>query len=621
MAKEMGLGGVADQFPKHVLSRRAVIQRAVALGVGLPAATMLASCGADDEDPTAISGSGEPKATPEAGGSPSTSPEDEPTPTSSTEQTAPVVDGEATPATGGTFVDGGDRLMGQEFEPGISGGTLIEAGYGGSVNFSRGGNTYALGQMVFESLLELNPFTLEPVGLLAEAWEVSEDGTTWTFSLREGVSWHDGEPFTGEDVVFSYEYLLTPELNAPAYSILTQYIASIDLIDDYTVAFAALAVRPDFWYYAARRWVAAEHVLADIPPADYPSSPAGTGEDPSLVVGTGPFKFVDLVEDEHFTLERNDDYWDGAPYLDGFVSRVYPSAEGQMTALLAGDADFVYEILLSYLPQLQEAGMTLAEWQAINPNAILFNLDPERTALFQDVRVRQALMYALDRQAMVDTSYEGVGEVVDIIMTRGSVYSNPDGITVRYSYDPDRANDLLDEAGWAMGPDGVRQKDGQRLSFTLLSSQEWEPWAIDAQVTQEYWRAVGVEVELEFVEIAALYELCPEGNYDAALFDFFPFAIAPDMSDFFACDSANNWTSYCNPEVDALLAEGSTTLDLEQRVEIYTEFQNRVLEDLPVIVLYYPNGYSAASPRVHNAGKVGNYLTMWYAAEKIWIEQ
>jgi peptide/nickel transport system substrate-binding protein len=587
------------------LSRRTLLRRAAIAGAAFPAvAALLAACGSDDEEAaTATSPAGTP------------TPASEPTATSEP----------TTPPTGGTLFEGGDRLMGQEFEEGTPGGTFVEAGAGNysDVNFgliSARSSCNAV-RMIYDCLIEPNPFTVEPVGVLAESWELSDDALTWTFYLRQGVMFHDGEEMTADDVLFSYGWLMDETFNTPYYTTLNENISAIDKIDDYTVAFTAPGVIPDFPFNAAIYMIVAEHVLGGMAAADYQSSGASTGADPAMVVGTGPFKLLELVPEDHLTLVRNEEYWDGAPYLETYIYRGAADGQSAITALLSGEADFVWEIQLTAIEQLEEAGFALAFWKALGYDILQFNLDPERTTLFQDVRVRQALMYALDRQAMTDAAYEGVGgEVANSLLVRTSAYVDPERITVEYAYDPDQAMALLDEAGWLPGDDGVREKDGQKLSFTVVAPSDWEPMINEFTVAQEQWRQIGVEAVSDLTPFETMLERVGNRDYDAVIYDF-PSRLTPDVSFFYKCGAPSNVNSYCNPEVDAVLDEARVELDQDRRIELYHQFQNLVLADLPMLPLMYVNGYSATSPRVRNPPYVDTLCNYWYAVEKIWVEE
>jgi peptide/nickel transport system substrate-binding protein len=612
---------------------RRLLQRGLMLGLGLPAVSLLAACGGDDDEATA------PSTTPTAAG---TQPMDETTPTEAPventpagelDEPSPTSDGEeatatsagepAAPPSGGTFVEGGDPLMGQEYEPGTPGGIFVEA-WASDVNFATGWATtqaWNAKRLLFEGLIETNPFSgYEPVGELAVAWEVSEDATLWTFFLREGVLFHDGEPFTAEDVVVSYAYQMDEAVGGSAFTVLTETIASIEQVDEYTVAFTTNDVSPDFLLATCLRLVAAAHIISQFEPADFNASPAGTGDDPAYVVGTGPFRFRELVTDDYITLDRFDGYWNGSPYVDSHIFRDFADGQAATTALLAGEIDYIWEILLTDRERLEEAGFILREWQILGFDAVVLNLDPERTPLFQDVRVRQALMHALDREAMLEVAYSGFGEVARVLVGRGTALANPDGITVHYPHDPEQAMALLDEAGWVVGDDGVREKDGQRFSFVLTGAADWEPLTDQATMVQEMWRTVGIEVELNLVPYDMLWELAPEHDFDAICMDP-PTEATSDRTFLYSCAGSSNFMGYCNPEVDALLEEARIELDQEHRIALYTEFQNLVWDELPLLPTVSSNGITATNPRVHNPSNCPLLTNMWYGVNKVWLEQ
>jgi peptide/nickel transport system substrate-binding protein len=615
------------------LSRRQFLQRATVLGFAIPAGTvLLAACGSDDDEPaatatgqaTATSGTSEATPTEMMDEPTPTGEMDEPTATSGTSEGTPTAEGEATtPPSGGTFYEGGDRLMGQEFEPGQPGGVFIEAFFDPPFIepfWTSTTTVYALIRNVYEALIEPNPFTLEPVGLLAESWEVSEDAINWTFFLREGVTFHDGEAFNADDVVFSYQYQLDESLEGGRSSHLNALIAGVQAVDELSVQVTAVDVFPDFLMEAGTLLIGAEHILSGIDPAEYLTSAVVTGSDPAMVIGTGPFKFVELVPEDHVTFERFDEYWDGAPYLDQFIYRSQASSDENVTGLLAGENDFVYELGLVAVPELEAAGFIIDQWETSSFVSVVVNNDADRSPFLSDPVVRQALLFGLDREAMAISHGEGISTIAETILAPTSPFCDAEGVTVRYPYDPERAMALLDEAGWVLGDDGVREKDGVRLSFTLMSESGWAPYNTMAEIAQENWRQIGVDVTAEIIVWATMVEMAANRDFDAWL-RYFPGGLVPDRTPQYGCESPDNLLGYCNPDLDALLEQARTTFDQEQRVELYTEFQNLVLTDLPVLPLIFPNGASAAAPRVHNPPRGNVPANYWFAVEKIWVEQ
>ncbi|HMM43006.1 MAG TPA: ABC transporter substrate-binding protein, partial [Thermomicrobiales bacterium] len=230
----------------------------------------------------------------------------------------------ASPSTGAGRVEGGDLTFGQTLEPvGSEGGTLIE----GSISdistvmpiVTDDDASGDFGSLIFESLIAINPFTLEPVGLLAEAWESNETLDVWTLYLRDGVTWHDGEPFTANDVKFTYELHMNPDSGSSYTSDISSKIKSVDVIDDLTVQFTLNQPLVDFLADLGVYNIVAQHIWGDTPAADVKQDGGATGQDPARVVGTGPFMFKEWITGDHATAVRNDNYWNGAPALDEYI--------------------------------------------------------------------------------------------------------------------------------------------------------------------------------------------------------------------------------------------------------------------------------------------------------------
>jgi peptide/nickel transport system substrate-binding protein len=594
---------------ERLLSRRALL-RAAAGGVAATAIVpLLAACGGDDDDdddePTATTAA---RATSAATG---TSAPAAPTATSGSVATQPAATQPAAtqpPAASPTTAPttGGDRLMGKEIEPaGSEGGTLIQAApYGGETISPFDAYQYAY--LVFELLVELHPDTAEPVGNLAEAWEVAADGLTWTFQLRDGVTWHDGEPFTADDVTTTYSIAINPDnLYADSFSA----ISAVETVDDATVAFTLAAPLVDFIPSVIGIWpIGPDHIWADVEVATLFEDPGVTGADPSRVIGTGPFKFEELVTGDHVTFVRNDDYWDGTPHLDEYVYRVAadPSALSQL--LRAGEIDmipFPPGVDPAAVAELEGADVTLPEFPAGDVQLITFNLDPAKTTLFQDVQVRKAMMHALDREVMVEGILFGYGEVAHSVITPLSWAYDPDSITTLYDFDPEAAAAMLDEAGWVEGSDGIREKDGQKLAFT---ASVWEA-NVDsisyAEAIQQFWSDVGIDMQIQVETTAVYFEKFSEArDYEMAIGSHYP-GTSPIFERSYACDEDSR-IGYCNPELDAILAEAASESDQAKRAE------------LPVGPLAFTTGIAAVSTRVHNM--YPNALNTVFNAETWWIE-
>ena len=618
------------------MTRRGFLGKTIFGAAGLTVlGGLLAACGGDDNEDTPAATS---TTASESGAEPTQTEAAEASPTGAAEPTEATAagspEGEATPAGspaagGGTRIDGGDRLMGKDIEePQQTGGTLIQAD---SLDIRTlnpilqndvpSGNVISL---ILESMIETNPDTLEPTGNLAVAWEVNEDASEWTFYLREGVTWHDGEPFTGQDVKMTYGLFMNPESGSNQTSTLTSKIDTVELVDDFTVHFKLKMPVVDFPIDSGSFRILANHIWADIPPAQVQQDPGSTGNDPSRVVGTGPFKFKEWITSDHVTLVRNDDYWDGAPSLDEFIYKIVPDTASAIQQLKTGEVDVYVGVEGSQVADFQNTDVNIVVYPQLSFTFYGTNMDESITTKFVDAKVRQALMYALDRQAIVDNIYFGYGEVAIGTLPTASWAANPEGIEpdLRYDYDPDKANQLLDEAGWLAGSDGIREKDGQRMSFDMYGISGNNIAVQSLQAMQEYWKAVGIEMTPQPEPFQQLVSRITE-TFDFEIFLVgFSWDATPDQSSMWACDSYKagfNMVKYCNPEVDDLLKQAAAEPNKEKRIELYTEFQNKLLVDIPMGVTVFSQGITGVNKRVHNF--FPSQQNTRFNAETWWVEQ
>lgn len=632
-----------DIFGKS-MNRRDVLKRATVLGLSAPViASLLAACGDDDEDPeeTAAPAADSTEATEEE---PTEAAEEEEEPTEETDaepteeadaeptegdDAEPTEEAEGTPDASGAgdeeWVESQDRLMGMEMEDGTQGGVIIESSFSDISNtnpiFSADTSSGDFQAMMFETLIQPHPETIEPVGELAAAWAVNEDATVWTMRLQEGVQWHDGEDLTADDVKFTYDTHLNEEVGSPRTSDFASKIESVEVVDDTTVRFNLLDTLVDFPLDLGVYPIIAEHIWADVAPADMVNDPGTTGQDPARVIGTGPFLFEEWVTGTLRSCVRNDNYWGGAPYLDQYIiSQVADQAAG-VQQLITGEVDWS-TVPEASVPELENTDVTIYQYPTLTFTFYGTNMDPEKTTLFQDVEVRKAMFHAIDREALIESIRFGYGEVaVGTIPVLSWAY-NPQGIENQYEYDPELAVELLESAGWMPGADGIREKDGQRLSFemnTNAGNQVREAYLV---AFQEYWAQIGIEMQPNFIPFDLLVEqLTTTFDFDVFLVGF-SWSATPDQSAVYGCDaygSGFNAVRYCNEEVDALMEEARTTVDQDERIQILTDYQNLLLEDLPMPVIDFPQGIIGVNQRVHNL--FPNAVNIRFNSHLWWIEQ
>jgi peptide/nickel transport system substrate-binding protein len=474
-------------------------------------------------------------------------------------------------------------------------------------------------QLVFEGVIGYDPSSGEPMPLLATNWETSDDGLTWTFSLRDGVTFHDGEPFTADDVVYSYQSYMNPELAAFDREFIASVVAEIAAVDELTVEVVANGVNADF-LDAMYFFIVAEHIYSQVPLAEMAQAPITTGEDPSMVTGTGPFRFAERVVGDNWIYAKHEGYWGGTPHLDEIVFQYTDDSSAVVAQLQTGALD-IGGVGGVDVVGFEGTEVTVIEGLTREMSFLSFNLDESRAPILADLQVRQALIHGLDRQSLIEPVWFSYAEVAETLLPPSLWSCDPEGVTARYPYDPNLATRLLDEAGWTVGADGVREKDSQRLTIEFLASGS-ESTSPGFAIIQESWRQIGVELTPKFQQGSTTREL-----YNAHDFEICWWAQPYGSSGYDTlvwqclCDSypeGGNRMMYCNPEFDALMEEVAQELDREERIEMFTELQNIYLGDLPIIPLVFEQSLYGVSDRIHNV-LVSTYLET-FNAETWWVD-
>lgn len=496
----------------------------------------------------------------------------------------------------------------------VRGGTYTEgtAGYPHLINplFSHLNDVDRdLCALVFEGLTQIDERN-EVVPLLAENWLVSDDGLTYTFHLRDSVRWQDGEPFTAKDVVFTIGLLQSEELTPSSpYAGLWQSI-EVSAVDPYTVQFQLMEPYAPFLQYTTIGLLP-EHLLRDVPPADLASDPFNHAP-----VGTGLFRVeASISTPERLVLTANQYHrlW-AQTMLDEIEFRFYPSFERALEAYAAGQVMGVSNILAEDLDRARELpDLQLLSAHLSGLSMVLLNLNNPEAIFFQDERVRQALLYGLDRQGLVDTVLDGRGLVLSSpIMPQSWAY---DSSLEPYPYDPARAVELLEEAGWTL-PDPAelalvesssdevqpRTKRGESFEFTLLASDVPDRVALAYAIARQ-WGELGVRVEVEAVSLSELMEdhLRPR-EYDAALVQW-QVRTDPDPYPLWhstQAESGQNYGGFVDRDADEAIEVARLLTDHGRRAELYAQFQEVFAERVPAILLYQPVYTFGVDARVRN---------------------
>lgn len=443
-------------------------------------------------------------------------------------------------------------------------------------------------EQIFDPLLALDA-DLNVVPNLAEGWAWSDEGQTLTITLRPNVKFHNGDPMTSADVKFSFERILNEETGAAARSFFTS-IASIDVPDELTVVFHLSA--PNAAILAA---------MTNPNSGILSQKLVEGGADPATeVVGTGAFKLVNWEPDNVLTLEANRDYWQpGLPYLDGIEFRTIPDEASILAGLRAGEIDWalINDPRVGVTASAGAGNLVVSRAPALAYHVL--QLNPSRPQ-FEDVRVRQALSCAIDRQQVLDTASLSEGELTG--PATSPAYRMPlDGLTC-YTKDLEKAKALLAEAGVT------------EMTFTVIAAGDEPPTAVaEAQNLQAQLAEIGVTVEIETLELGVYVDRWLAGDFDAAI------ALNggnPDPDNMFyrywhSTGNLQAVSNYSSPELDQLLEQGRATTDPAARKEIYTKVQQQLTEAAPWIWLYVGYEYRVMQPTVAGFTPMSNGSTLY----------
>jgi peptide/nickel transport system substrate-binding protein len=472
------------------------------------------------------------------------------------------------------------------------GGTYVEGvvGQPGQLNplltgFDRPGR--ALCSLIFSGLTRLNGSgEVEPD--LASEWEISDDGLSYTFRLRTNARWHDGTPVTADDVILTIRLLQDPEFpGPPELGAEVWQRVEIEKVDNRTVRFVLPEPYAPFLDYTTVG-ILPSHKIAGIRAAELPD--AGFNLSP---VGSGPFQ-VEEVEAEDGTitsivLRHFPRYFRARPYLDRVQFRFYRGEREVLEAYRAGEVQGVAEVRPADLSLASELpGLDLYSAQIAEIGMVFLNLDRDDVAFFQEQEIRHALMLALDRQRLIDGVLKCQGMIADSPILPGTWAYDED--TPRYSYDPERAGDLLDEAGWTRATGrATRTKGGAQLAFTLLSSNDPRRKAV-AEMLAEQWADIGVDVTVETMPAAALREALDSRDYQAALIHL-KLPGDPDPYPFWhesQVDNGQNYVQLTHRRISESIEQARVTPNRNTRLELYREFQRLFAQELPALPLYVP---------------------------------
>ncbi|HEY63630.1 MAG TPA: ABC transporter substrate-binding protein [Caldilineae bacterium] len=432
---------------------------------------------------------------------------------------------------------------------------------------------------------------------LAESWKVAPDGLTITMTLRSGVTFHDGSPLNAEAVVFTFERLKAQGRRSPIYGGV-RAISAVEAVDDLTVRFRF--ERP----YAMFFTTISQPYAGILSPSAVEAAGDAYGQHP---VGTGPFKLASWEPGVQVTLVPNPDYaWPppdvenpGPPYIDEFVFKVIPESTTQIAALQAGEVDILFVNDPAHIAMLEEDPNIRLERATLFELVYLgFNC---RKPPFDDPLVRRALSHAINKAEIIEIALDGRGTPAFAPLPPGLPGFDPALQEYEYGYDLEQAEALLQEAGFVRSEDGTWTRDGEPLTAVLLTSTRAPNEAV-ATVIQSQLKALGIPVEIQQLESAAVRKRTAEGDFDLLLWRYgWTDADALNIAFSSSRIGSTNRVGYSNPEVDALLEQGLREMDPEARERIYIKAQKIIMREAPWQPLYVPEAYIAFGPRIRGA--------------------
>lgn len=466
--------------------------------------------------------------------------------------------------------------------------------------------SYEVWGLMYDTLTGYSAKDFSAVPGLAKSWTTSPDGKTWTYTLQSGVTWSDGEPLTAKDAAYTFNRIIKGSAEQTNYGNYVANIVKAEAPDDTTLVLTTKVPTPTMLHLAVP--ILPEHIWKQISEkqvSTFKNDPSGT----PAPVGSGPYVLTDRKVGQYVTLDANKSYWGGAPHMDQIVFRVYASAEALAQALRKGEIDIADSLEANVFNSLKgQEGITTLPAKYSGFNEIAFNVGAALTdgtpigdghPALKDKRVRVALAHAVDLKTILQRAIGGYGEVATGVIP--SMYANlhyqPD---TPYDFNIAEANQMLDDAGYKKGADGIRRMpDGTHpLKFRFFARSESKPSQTTMQFVKEWFAEVGVQVIPKTISEDQLTEAVTTGDFD--MFDW-GWVVEPDP-DFqlsvFTCDQRSYKEGgqiqaglsdgfYCNPAYDKLYALQKTQIDPAERATTVKEMQKILYDDVPYLLEYY----------------------------------
>jgi peptide/nickel transport system substrate-binding protein len=459
--------------------------------------------------------------------------------------------------------------------------------------------SFEIMDLTYDLLVDFSPKDSSPVPGLADSWEHSKDGLTWTFHLNKEAKWQDGKPVTSEDVAYTFNRILKEK-----QGLYIDYVKQIDKIetpDKHTVVFTTKD--PSVQMLSMYVYILPKHIWEKVPPDEtktFPNQPA---------IGSGPFQAVEWKKGQYARLKVNPDYFRGRPKLDEIIFQFYDNDDTMVQALKNNDVDYISGIPINLFKSLKnqegietnsapDAGFTELGFNLFEPTPeVIKEFDAPKTSTgnpaLLDPRVREAINWAIDEDALTDKVLQGEG-------VPGSTIVPP--VLAKYHLDLDkselqgfdlgRSRQLLKQAGWKdTDGDGVVDKDGKDLELRLFVRSENKDSITEGQFIESWFEEAGIGLETKAISDTSLTDAIYAADYDMFIWGWGSDADPDFILSVLTCDQIMGWsdTFWCNDDYSRMYGEQKEQLDLDQRADTINEMQRIAYEDNPYIIFYYDN--------------------------------
>lgn len=471
------------------------------------------------------------------------------------------------------------------------------------------GSSYEVWCLNYDFLVGYDAEDGSPRPEIAESWEISPDGKVWTFHIRKGVKWQDGEPLTARDVAFSLNYIVENQLDS--YATYTKLVKRAEVVDDYTVR--VVCSKPKANMLRMYVYVLPEHIWRKVDPktieVSYKNSPP--------LVGSGPFQCVEWKKGQYVRMEANPDYWKGAPHVDEILFEFYTNPDVMAQDLRSGALDGANGLPAATFPPIQkDPNLEGIPYNVLTWDYLCFNCyeDPasKGNPVLRDVKFRQALAWAVDRKKCADLGYSGYAQPGTTIITPGQWPADFDAhyqptAQETIGFDLDKARQLLDEAGYRDADgDGVREYKGKPIRLRLNARTDSQSSQIQGKLITGWFRDIGLKIDFTVIDPGTLsdmlYATTNGGNtyapdYDMYLWDWGGYIDPGDTLSSFITDQIWTWNDPCwsNAEFDRLAEEQYSELDTQKRLDLLYRMQQIFYVEEPYVVIDYPDTLEAVN--------------------------